>query len=231
MHRIDTPTAVSQRPAVEPPGEQGWFTGGDPVTGQQATHLSPDFVNDIMDNILYPIEAAGIIPAKGRAEDLYDAIVKIVAAAASPYVLLADDKPQSTHGGTFAAGSWLTRTLNVKPVDTHGLAALSGNVITLPSGTWRFSISAPALDAGAHQARLWNITTGVAAAYGTSEKSSTPNGATTAQSRSVIAGQVVLTGDTQFRVEHRCLVSGWFGQNANVGPERFTIAEFWRLNA
>lgn len=66
MHRIDGPGATVDNK----------FTEGDPVGGVQATIVTNDWLNDIQENIMAVLVAAGVTPTKGRAADLFDAITK-----------------------------------------------------------------------------------------------------------------------------------------------------------
>lgn len=64
MHRIDGPGAtVDNR-----------FTEGDPVSGIQATVVTDDFLNDVQEEIISVLAAAGITPVKGTQDQLYKAI-------------------------------------------------------------------------------------------------------------------------------------------------------------
>lgn len=74
MHRIDHPTAVAERPAPAAPGTPGYFDGGDPQTARDATWVTPDWANDVQENICQVVEAAGIALAKGDVTQLLKAI-------------------------------------------------------------------------------------------------------------------------------------------------------------
>lgn len=64
MHRIDGPGATVDKK----------FTEGDPVGGVAATVVTAAFMNDLQENIMAVLTAAGLTPTKGRAEDLVDAL-------------------------------------------------------------------------------------------------------------------------------------------------------------
>jgi len=64
MHRIDGPGATVDNK----------FTDGDPVGGVQATMVTDDWLNDVQENIMSVLVAAGVAPTKGRAADLLDSI-------------------------------------------------------------------------------------------------------------------------------------------------------------
>lgn len=65
MHRIDGPGATVDNK----------FTDGDPLGGIQATLVTDDWLNDVQENIMAVLAAAGVSPTKARAADLVDAIV------------------------------------------------------------------------------------------------------------------------------------------------------------
>lgn len=64
MHRIDGAGATVDNK----------FTDGDPVGGVQATVVTDDWLNDVQENILAVLSAAGVTPTKGRANDLLDSM-------------------------------------------------------------------------------------------------------------------------------------------------------------
>jgi hypothetical protein len=64
MHRIDGPGATVDKK----------FTEGDPAGGVPATVVTAAWMNDVQENILAVLTAAGVTPTKARAADLLDAI-------------------------------------------------------------------------------------------------------------------------------------------------------------
>lgn len=64
MHRIDTPSATSNN----------LFTDGSPTGGVPATVVDSSWLNDLQENIVAVITAAGVPLTKGRSSDLLDAI-------------------------------------------------------------------------------------------------------------------------------------------------------------
>lgn len=65
MHRIDVPSATPDH----------LFTEGSPTAGVAATTVSADWLNDLQENVMAVLEAAGVTPTKGRAQDLIDSIL------------------------------------------------------------------------------------------------------------------------------------------------------------
>lgn len=79
MHRIDHATAVANMHGAGKPG----FGGGNPTTGTPATRFTPDWANDVQENIVRVIEAAGIALIKGNGDQLHQAIAALIAASAA----------------------------------------------------------------------------------------------------------------------------------------------------
>jgi len=67
MHRIDGPGATVDNK----------FTDGDPLGGVEATEVTASWLNDIQENLMAVLAAAGLTPTKGRAADLLDSIKKV----------------------------------------------------------------------------------------------------------------------------------------------------------
>lgn len=67
MHRIDGPGATVDKK----------FTEGDPAGGVQATVVTDDWLNDVQENIMKVLSAAGVTPVKGRDQDLLDALLGV----------------------------------------------------------------------------------------------------------------------------------------------------------
>jgi hypothetical protein len=67
MHRIDGPGAtVDNR-----------FTEGDPVGGIQATVVTDDFLNDVQEELMSVLTAAGVTPVKGTQNQVLQAVSKL----------------------------------------------------------------------------------------------------------------------------------------------------------
>jgi hypothetical protein len=148
-----------------------------------------------------------------------------------PYVNVQDRKASGTDGGTFTSGAWRTRTLNTIVTDTHSIATLSADQITLPAGTYYCQIMAPARAANSHVARLRNIQTGTTAVIGQPARN-------LEQTNAMIVGVFVLSGSSVLEVQHICETTGTtngFGISAGsrvtggVEFEIYTVAEFWKV--
>jgi hypothetical protein len=148
---------------------------------------------------------------------------------AVPYVNVQDQKSSGTDGGTFTSGADQTRTLQTVESDIAGVATLASNQITLPPGTYRYRIDAPATQVGKHQVMLYNATTTTTVKRGSTAYSD--SGIASPTTSSVVTGKVTITTATAFEVRHRCQTTRatfGFGAAASFGTEVYTVAEFWK---
>ncbi|RWB05481.1 MAG: hypothetical protein EOQ39_22340 [Mesorhizobium sp.] len=143
-----------------------------------------------------------------------------------PDVVIEDQKASGVPGGSAASGSWLIRTLNTKVRDPFSLVTLADPNFT-PSASGWCEWSAPATqdDFNPHQTRLFDVTSGTVAGYGTTENGD--NGQSTDSS----GGAPVIAGHA-YRLEHRVGTSrgtDGFGDAAGFGNiEIYTRLKFWR---
>lgn len=75
MHRIDTSTAQIDKFGA---GKNG-FTNGDPTTGRRSTDLNSDMWDAVQEEICTVIEESGLALNKEQHDQLYRAIVKLIA--------------------------------------------------------------------------------------------------------------------------------------------------------
>jgi hypothetical protein len=68
MHRIDGPGATADNK----------FTEGDPVGGVQATVVTDDFLNDVQEELMSVLTAAGVAPVKGTQDQVFKALAKLL---------------------------------------------------------------------------------------------------------------------------------------------------------
>lgn len=85
-------------------------------------------------------------------------LAKLAADVLPNFLHIRDEKTSGTHGGTFDAGAWRTRTLNTVKYNGITGASLASNKITLPAGDYWIEAAAPALGVEYHQAALYNVT-------------------------------------------------------------------------
>lgn len=131
-------------------------------------------------------------------------------AAAQQIFHVREEQSSGLNGGTFTAGSYLTRVLNTVKANSIPGASLSSNRITLPAGTYEIDASAPGFAVGSHKAILYNVSSAAVILVGSTEVSSNTYGTT---SRSVIKGRFTLAGSQQVELRHRCQVTySYYGQ-------------------
>ena len=137
-------------------------------------------------------------------------------------VIIEDQKPPGTTGGTFDPGDWRTRDLNTIVFNTGILISLSNNQFTLPVGTYCIDWDAPAYKVDGHKTRLWNETDQVGVATGTVQHASWGYDG---NNRSLGTTVITLTKPTTFTIQHRCS-SGQpnqgFGPALHADTEVFT---------
>jgi predicted amino acid-binding ACT domain protein len=155
-------------------------------------------------------------------------VAKAVTDAINTLMIVVDQKPASTAGGTFTSAAWRTRVLNTVLHNTIAGGSLAANQITLPVGIYETDISCPALRVEQH--RLQNITAGTTLLGGTSEVSEQSGAIVTSHSK--ITGVITLAATTVLEVQHICAVTktgdGFGTFNANA-PEIYTVAKFRRI--
>lgn len=144
--------------------------------------------------------------------------------------ILRDEKPQSTNGGTFVAGAWQQRDLNVKYGDPDSYVTLASNQFTLAGGSYLLRAIVPGGSGiNVHQTRLYNVTLGTTAVYGTVVHSGT---GAAMMDHSFITALLGHTTPTTFEIQHRCattITNTGFGFAANFGTEVYTTVEIWRF--
>lgn len=78
MQRIQNSTAVAVKPAYAPTGQIGYATGGDPGNGIPATIFDAGVFNNIQEEIMNVIEAAGLTPSAADDTQLLQAINNVM---------------------------------------------------------------------------------------------------------------------------------------------------------
>lgn len=130
-------------------------------------------------------------------------------AASYTVAVLSHVTSAGTSGGSIAAGSWVTRTLNTE-LDPSSIVTLSSNQFTLAAGTYEIEADSPIYAGDEHQSRLYNVTTAVVTANGTAERSGSSS--PTNQTSSKIKTVVTIAGSTVFRIEHRVTTNAQLGR-------------------
>ncbi|RDU99240.1 hypothetical protein [Trinickia dinghuensis] len=106
MYQTDQPTAASALPTPSPAEAQGYFTGGNPVTGLAATVVDADFLNMVMMELINVVTASGQTPSKTTYNQVALAIKRLV----QSQVVLTDTGVADTYSATnnppLTAGTW-----------------------------------------------------------------------------------------------------------------------------
>lgn len=150
---------------------------------------------------------------------------------AYPMIQVRDHETQGTAGGTLTSGSWQTRTLNTVTTNTISGASLSSNRITLPSGTYYATFSAPGFMVDRHQVRISSITGAAVQILG---QNAYADAANSVQSNSQGDGvfTVPASSSTQIELQHRCSTTragNGLGVEVNVSTEVYGIVNIWQI--
>lgn len=121
--------------------------------------------------------------------------------------ILQDVKASGVTGGAATTGAWTTRTLNTEAYDPEGIVTLASNQFTLAFDCW-VKARAPFYLTQSTDIRIWNVTDGVVALYGSQGHGGLEQ-SPSFPSQIVIEAEGKLTGGKTYRVEYYC--------SANVG--------------
>lgn len=120
----------------------------------------------------------------------------------SGYLLIRDEKPSGTNGGSSAVGVQ-TRDLNTVDSNTIPGASLAANQITLPAGTYRIRAQAPSL-VNSSKAYFYNVTTTLNQLVGTSVNGISGVATDQAQSSSEVLGRFSIAAPCVFQLRQYC---------------------------
>ncbi len=142
------------------------------------------------------------------------------------YINIRDEKPVGTNGGTFTSGEWVTRSLNTLDSNIPEVS-LTSNQITLPSGKYKITASAPVNAVQLNQLKLYNITDSTDILFGQiSDVSST------IQVSALLSGCFIINGTKILELQHKCqttrLTTG-LGEAAGFGPEIYSIVDIVKI--
>jgi len=168
-----------------------------------------------------PIKAVHITEIRNKCDTLESNVSKLNNRIWD--VIIEDQKPSGTNGGTFSSGAWITRDLNTLVYNHDSLASLSNNRFTLPAGTYCIDWDAPAYGVDQHKTLLYNYTKSSIVAYGTSEKADV--NLYRHQTRSFGTSIITIDQQTQFEIRHRCYKSQsdiGLGFSTDYGTEIYT---------
>jgi hypothetical protein len=194
-----------------------------PVENADDTPISSGYLWDHIDESGDPhpqyLMASGIDTTPQEGADSNPISSGYIYSVTPRYIQVRDQKSLNIDGGSAPAGSWTVRTLNtIVGTPTIDGASLASNKITLPAGTYRVRVSAPAMRVGGHQCRLYDVTAGAVLRGGTSEFADT--GDDGSMTRSTINSIFTISEESEIRVEHICKNSKsteGFGRASGVG--------------
>lgn len=151
------------------------------------------------------------------------------------YIIIREEQPSGTIGGTFTAGAWRTRILNTIAHDDTGEVTLSSNQFVLPAGTYRIVASLPVYAVWRHTGRLQNITDSEMTLQSIPGMAHATYGGT---ERSIIAGTFTISASKTFEIQHYCdgtkAVDGLgtanvAGQGGSPLVNIYTNVELWKI--
>ncbi len=119
------------------------------------------------------------------------------------YIVLEDQKTSGTNGGGSTGGSWQTRVLNTKVIDSASICTLSSNQFTLPAGTYQVSSASDFNAPGQVTTRIYNITDSTETLKGMSGSS----GAASVGLPAALQGIFTIAGTKTFEFQYWCTSS------------------------
>lgn len=85
MFRTDDPNAVASLPAPSSPGTPGFFSTGNPTSGQLATRVTQDWANGVQEELMSFLSFMGITPSKTALNQVLTAVLMIIQAGAANF--------------------------------------------------------------------------------------------------------------------------------------------------
>lgn len=105
MFRIDNPTSAPALPAVPSPSSPGYFSNGNPAAGVPATILDDWWLNQVQEEILAVILAAGLTPNKMDTTQLLQALRFLIFPGKIPITAATDFYLSPTGSDATGSGS------------------------------------------------------------------------------------------------------------------------------
>jgi hypothetical protein len=152
-----------------------------------------------------------------------------VSAVGSDYILVRDEKPNGTDGGTNAANAWTAREINTEVTDTGGYCSLSSGTVILEAGTYIADIVSPFYGTNAVTLRLRNITDNATTLLGISSYA--------LMTHARLVGKFTIAAQKVFEIQYIAeFAQSDYGLGTSVGlrasnyadVEIYTSAQFWK---
>ena len=139
-----------------------------------------------------------------------------------------DEKSNGTPAGGNTGGTWNTRVLNTVLTNEITSASLSSNQITLPSGTYFITASAPMHVVARHKLKLRNITDSSDTLIGTSEYHNSDE-----QVRSFLTGRFTIASSKTFELQHysqNSIATNGLGMQTSASVvEVYADVQIWKV--
>lgn len=148
-----------------------------------------------------------------------------------PYLYYRDEQANTINGGGSSAGV-NTRVLNTEVMDTHSIASLASNQITLPAGTYRVKGLAPCFRGNRHKLSLYNVTDSTYTIVGQSLYADNVNLVGNSGS---VNGQFTIAASKAFTLRHwieTAVATNGLGaaSSSGIGNEVYAEVELWKVN-
>lgn len=130
MQRVKTSTAVTSREAYTTDGTPGYFTAGNAVAGTPATVPGAQWFNQVQEEILNAIKAAGIAPDPAKDNQLAAAIAELIAANTVTVSAASETAQGIVELATVAEAT--TGTDTARAVTPAGVKAVADTKVGLP---------------------------------------------------------------------------------------------------
>lgn len=184
----------------------------------------------LSDNIIFPSEFNSYMDATGimiHAANL-QTFENQAAIAAGPnnYILLQDQKPNTTGPGGFTQGAWRTRVLNTEVTDQPSACTLAANQFTLIAGTYIILATAPSWNVDRVKLRLQNITDASTALLGTNSYAGDAG-------VSVLSGLFTIAAAKAFELQHYCQTTKGDGLGLAMSfgvTEIYAEVQLWKVS-
>lgn len=141
--------------------------------------------------------------------------------------VISDQKSSGVHGGTFTAGSRVTRTLNTENYDPDGIVTLSANQFTLQAGKYEIMGVSPAHLVQRAQSWLRNVTDSTDQALGMSHFS-------VVQGLGYVFAHFTIASAKTFEIQHEGTATrstSGFGAAGSFDTEQYATVRIRKYNA
>ena len=150
-------------------------------------------------------------------------------AATNQVAVFNETQSSGTQGGASVTGSFLKRVLNTTVTNGITSCTLTSSVISLPAGSYIFSVIAPFFQTDDTQLRLQNTTAATTIGIGTNQ---TVNAGTASSASITIFSFTTLTTTSNIEVQYRCgtvKATNGLGNAAAYGNEIYSQIQITKV--